>query len=37
LPPNARLRRLRSLNALIHDVERAVKIEYDRILLEELE
>src|SRR5512145_959603 len=26
LPPNAKMRRLRSLNALIHDAERAVKL-----------
>jgi len=37
LPPNAKLRRLRSLNALIHDAERAVKIEDDRRLLQEME
>ncbi|MFM8322123.1 MAG: hypothetical protein ACKOC5_14520 [Chloroflexota bacterium] len=30
LPPNAALRRRRSLNALIHDAERAVKLEDDR-------
>jgi len=36
LPPNAKPRRMRSLNALIHDAARAVKIEDDRLLLEEL-
>lgn len=32
LPPNAEMRRRRSLNALIHDAERAVKIEDERLL-----
>jgi hypothetical protein len=31
LPPNAPFRRRRSLNALIHEAERAVKLEEDRL------
>lgn len=35
-PPNASWRRRRSLNALIHDAERAVKIEDDQLWLQEM-
>jgi len=37
LPPNAEFRRRRSLNALIHEAERAVKIEDHRLWLKEME
>jgi hypothetical protein len=37
LPANASFRRRRSLNALIHEAERAVKIEDTRRWLQELE
>jgi len=36
-PPNARLRCSRSLNKLIHEAERAVKVEDDRLWVQELE
>jgi hypothetical protein len=37
LPPSAKLQRRRSLNALIHEAERAVKIEDNLLLLQEME
>jgi hypothetical protein len=37
LPPNAKLRRRRSLNALIHEAERAVKIEDNQLWVKEME
>jgi hypothetical protein len=37
LPPNARLRHRRSLNTLIHEAERAVKLEDQQLWLQELE
>jgi hypothetical protein len=37
LPPNAPFRRRRSLNALIHDAERAVKAEETKLWIQEME
>jgi hypothetical protein len=37
LPPNAPFRRRRSLNKLIHDAERAVKVDDSKLLLEKAE
>jgi hypothetical protein len=37
LPPNARLRRRRSLNQLIHEAERAVKAEDNQFWMQEME
>lgn len=37
LPPNAKLRRRRSLNALIHEAERAVKMEDHQLWVQEME
>ena len=37
LPPNANLRRRRSLNALIHEAERAVRMEDNQLWLQEIE